>query len=117
MPKPVSSTPPTNRRTSLKFQKVARNLEAASTPKNLPAGFDQLPDAEKSLYFKQSAEQANKIVGIIQAGVKKANTENFIDSFRVAIIFEVVILSIVFALSFLLPRHIRPEAAEEGTNL
>lgn len=94
-----------------------KKLEAASTPKNLPAGFDQLPDTEKSLYFKQSAEQANKIVGIIQAGVKKANTENFIDSFRVAIIFEVVILSVVFGLSFLLPRHIRPEVAEEGTSL
>lgn len=59
-------------------------------------------------------QAAIAVQGAIQSAVKKANANNFTDSFRVAAIFEGVILVIVFALSFLLPRKISPEAMEAG---
>lgn len=46
----------------------------------------------------------------ITTAVKKANADNFSYAFRVAVIFEIVILGAVFLLSFTLPRHIRPES-------
>lgn len=51
-----------------------------------------------------------KISDVLSYQLKLANTNNFIDAYRVATIFEVAVLAVVFALSFLLPRHIRPEA-------
>ncbi len=62
----------------------------------------------------QQKQAAEKIKDIIQGAVKQANADNFISAFKVAMIFEVVILAIVFLLSFTLPRHIRPEAMQEG---
>lgn len=46
----------------------------------------------------------------INSAITHANADNFTDAFRVGMIFEGVVLAVVFALSFLLPRHIRPES-------
>jgi hypothetical protein len=75
-----------------------KKLESNNTTSNLSA--------------TQRAAQA-KIGSIIADQIKHANTNNFVDGFRVAVIFEGIILAIVFVLSFLLPRHIKPEAFEE----
>jgi hypothetical protein len=61
----------------------------------------------------QRAAQA-KISETITKNVKQANTDNFISGFKIALIYQMTILGIVFALSFLLPRHIRPEALQQG---
>lgn len=61
-----------------------------------------------------STPTTQKIGSIVADGAKKANTDNFINAFGAAIIFEYVLLAITFALSFLLPRHIRPELLEGG---
>jgi EmrB/QacA subfamily drug resistance transporter len=69
--------------------------------------------SQQSSQLSPEAQAAQQKVGTaITDGVKKANADNFIDSFRVATIFEAAILAIVFGLSFLLPRHIRPEAMQ-----
>ncbi len=59
------------------------------------------------------AETPSTIKDTLTTAVKQANAENFISAFGVAVIFELVILTIVFFLSFLLPRHIRPELMEQ----
>ena len=71
---------------------------ARMTPKQLAA----VQKAEK-----QATTATKKI---IESSVKKANADNFTSAFRVAVIFELVVLAAVFGLSFTLPRHIRPEA-------
>ena len=82
---------------SSKTPESCKRLEAAGTQSaNLPNGVGQ------------------KIGTSITSAVKQANNANFIDSFRVSVLFELTILATVVALSFLLPRHIRttdPELA------
>ena len=68
---------------------------------------------QASMTDAQHAAQA-KIAETITDSVKQANTDNFISGFRIALIYQMIILGIVFALSFLLPRHIRPEALQQG---
>ena len=58
--------------------------------------------------------QSEKLAAIIEDGVKQANTDNFIHAFGAGVIYQTVLISITFALSFLLPRHIRPEAMQQG---
>jgi len=48
---------------------------------------------------------------LAQAG-KQANESNFASAFSWSILYEIGLLVVVFALSFLLPRHIKPEAME-----
>jgi hypothetical protein len=55
-----------------------------------------------------------RIAGAIGENIKKANTDNFISGFNIALIYQMIMLGLVFALSFLLPRHIRPEALKEA---
>ncbi len=68
--------------------------------------------AQKQMSPDQVAAQ-NNISDTITGHIKQATATNFVDAFRTAVIFEFVILGIVFLLSFLLPRHIRPEAFQE----
>jgi hypothetical protein len=68
---------------------------------------------EATMTDAQRAAQA-KISETITKHVKQANTDNFISGFKIALIYQMTILGIVFALSFLLPRHIRPEALQQG---
>lgn len=72
---------------------------------------------QKEAVAKQQKDIGEKVKTTLESAVKKATADNFIDSFHVATFFEMAILAIVFALSFLLPRHIRPEATEEGASL
>ncbi len=57
---------------------------------------------------------SDAIQSTLTTAAKDANAKNFISAFGVAIVFELIILGIVFGLSFLLPRHIRPESMEQA---
>jgi len=58
--------------------------------------------------------QSEKLASIIEDGVKQANTDNFIHAFGAGVIYQTVLIGITFILSFMLPRHIRPEAMQQG---
>lgn len=93
---------------------VDRNAEKDSTV---------TPDSCKKL-TPSKAEQATmspaqltaqtKIADTVTQNIKKANTDNFISGFKIALVYQMGILGLVFALSFLLPRHIRPEALQQA---
>ncbi|HJP80947.1 MAG TPA: MFS transporter [Candidatus Saccharimonadales bacterium] len=59
-------------------------------------------------------EQSKKLASIIEDGVKEANANNFIHAFGAGIIYQTVLIGITFILSFMLPRHLRPEAMQQG---
>ena len=63
---------------------------------------------------KPQTPQSEKLATIIKDGVKQANTDNFIHAFGAGVIYQTVLISITFILSFMLPRHIRPEAMQQG---
>ncbi len=66
---------------------------------------------------QQSGPQtpATQAIGTAIADTAKtANADNFEHAFRSGIFYELGLLALTFALSFLLPRHIRPEAFEEA---
>lgn len=58
--------------------------------------------------------QSEKLATIIEDGVKQANMDNFTHAFGAGVIYQAVLIGITFILSFMLPRHIRPEAMQQG---
>jgi EmrB/QacA subfamily drug resistance transporter len=66
---------------------------------------------------QQSGPQtpATQAIGsAIAANAKTANADDFNHAFRSGIFYELGLLALTFLLSFLLPRHIRPEAMEQA---
>lgn len=59
-----------------------------------------------STFAEQSAAN-RQLAAVVTSGAKQANENNFVSSFGAAVVFELVILAIIFCLSFLLPRHIK----------
>lgn len=72
----------------------------------------ETPESCKTLENQPKNPASEKIATVITDGVKEANADNFINAFRAGTIYEGVLIALTFALSFLLPRHIRPEAAQ-----
>ena len=76
------------------------------------------PDSCKQLEASNTSQPANpvsdKIADSIATNIKKANAANFIHSYGMSVLFSYCLLATVFVLSFLLPRHIRPEATGQG---
>lgn len=70
-------------------------------------------DQQVTLTPEQRATQ-ERINSTITEHIKQANTNNFVSGFKVALVYQMIILGIVFGLSFLLPRHIRPEALQQA---
>ncbi len=64
------------------------------------------PESCKQLTSGPQTPATAKIGTIITDATKKANTDNFINAFKSAIIYEASILAAIFILSFLLPRAI-----------
>ncbi|HUB93591.1 MAG TPA: MFS transporter [Verrucomicrobiae bacterium] len=84
------------------FVDRSREKDTSATPpscKALQSGNSQTPLAIEST---------------LTDGAKSANAHNFITAFKAAIMFEAAVLAVVFLLSFLLPRHIRPEVMDEA---
>jgi EmrB/QacA subfamily drug resistance transporter len=73
------------------------------------------PDSCKALESQPQNPASKQIGTIITDGVKKANSDNFVNAFRAGVIYEFVLIAITFGLSFLLPRHIRPEVQQKTT--
>lgn len=93
---------------------VDRNAEKDSTI--TPASCKRLTPSKQeqaALSPTQLAAQ-QKIGNTITKNVKEANTNNFVSGFKIALIYQMSILGLVFALSFLLPRHIRPEVLQQA---
>jgi hypothetical protein len=58
---------------------------------------------------------ATQAIGAAIANTAKtANANDFNHAFRSGIFYELGLLALTFMLSFLLPRHIRPEAMEQA---
>jgi hypothetical protein len=91
---------------------VDRNAEKDSSV--VPESCKKLQQTDAARMTPQQAAIQQKIAGSVTENVKKANTDNFISGFNIALIYQMTMLGLVFALSFLLPRHIRPEAFQEG---
>ena len=72
------------------------------------------PDSCKKMQAGPQTPATQKIGSIIADSAKKANTDNFTNAFHASVIYEIVLIGVTFILSFLLPRHIRPEAMQEG---
>jgi EmrB/QacA subfamily drug resistance transporter len=68
------------------------------------------PESCKTLESQPQNPANEKIGSIISDGIKQANGDNFINAFRAGVIYESILISITFVLSFLLPRRIRQEA-------
>lgn len=113
---------------SIRTQLSAAHIPAAEQDQLLPAvkacfvdrsrqkDTSATPASCKQFSTEQTAPNslASTISSAITNGTKQANANNFTDSFRLALMFEGAILGAVFLLSFLLPKHIRPEALQEG---
>ena len=93
---------------------IDRNTEKDSTI--TPESCKKLiPDEKQQATLSPAQlEVQAKISDTITKNVKQANTDNFISGFKIALIYQMSILGLVFALSFLLPRHIRPEALQQA---
>lgn len=72
----------------------------------------ETPESCKTLESQPKNPASEKIATVITDGVKEANADNFINAFRAGTIYEGVLIALTFILSFMLPRHIRPEAAQ-----
>jgi EmrB/QacA subfamily drug resistance transporter len=72
----------------------------------------ETPESCKTLENQPKNPASEKIATVITDGVKQANADNFINAFRAGTIYEGILIALTFVLSFMLPRHIRPEAAQ-----
>jgi EmrB/QacA subfamily drug resistance transporter len=64
------------------------------------------PDSCKQLSSDPQTPASAKIGDILTKATKDANTNNFVNAFKAAVIYEGSILVVIFGLSFLLPRKI-----------
>lgn len=102
---------------------VLASVKTCYTDRAEAKDMSQTPESCKKLesskagngHMSQAQAAINqKMTESITKSVTQANANNFTNAFGVAVIFELVVLAVVFALSFTLPRHIRPEAYQEA---
>jgi EmrB/QacA subfamily drug resistance transporter len=70
------------------------------------------PDSCKQLQSGPQTPASAAIASTLGDAAKKANTDNFINAFKAAAIYEVALVVVTFGMSFLLPRHIRAQSME-----
>lgn len=70
------------------------------------------PDSCKKLQSGPQTPASAAIGATLADAAKKANTDNFINAFKAAAIYEVALVAVTFGMSFLLPRHIRTQSME-----
>lgn len=73
-----------------------------------------VPDSCKQSDVMPTTPLSGQISDIVTKHMKEANANNFVHSYGATIIFSYTLLATVFVLSFLLPRHIRPEALQQS---
>jgi EmrB/QacA subfamily drug resistance transporter len=119
------------------FTAVESNIRSELTAAHVPPqAQDQIIDSVRDCYNDRAAQKdatetpesckqfegenmpktpmSEKIGSIITDAIKQANTDNFTNAFRAGVIYESILIGITFILSFTLPRHIRPEAMQQG---
>ncbi|QQG51163.1 MAG: MFS transporter [Candidatus Saccharibacteria bacterium] len=74
----------------------------------------ETPESCEALEGQPANPMSEKIGSIIEESVKKANADNFANAFRAGLIYEGILIAVTFVMSFMLPRHIRPEAMQAG---
>jgi hypothetical protein len=57
---------------------------------------------------------AQAISNALERAGKDANAKNFANSFLWCLLYEGILLALMFGLTFLLPRHIRPESMQHA---
>jgi EmrB/QacA subfamily drug resistance transporter len=72
------------------------------------------PESCKKLENGPKNPASDAISKTVKDAAEKANTANFINAFKFAVIYEISLAAITFVMSFMLPRHIRPEAMEHA---
>lgn len=117
------------------FDTVAPKVHAQLSAAHIPAeAQDQILANAKACYVDRSSqkdsaatpESCKKLEGgpqnatnmsigtTIKKAVTEANAANFDHAFRAGVTYELILSAIVLFMSFLLPRHIRPQAFEEA---
>lgn len=93
---------------------VLKDVRTCFTDSAKQKDASQTPESCKKLE-EGPQTPASKVIGdAVKDAAKKANTDNFISAFKAAMLYEGALIAVTFVLSFLLPRHIRPEAMEEA---
>ena len=114
------------------FDAVSPKLKSELTAQHVPApAQEQIVSQVKKCFVDRSREKdatvlpasckqgesqallSKPLFDSIATTAKEANARNFNTAFRWSVIVEVAILVVVFLISFLLPKHFRPEAYEE----
>jgi EmrB/QacA subfamily drug resistance transporter len=93
---------------------IVESVKACYVDRTKQKDASETPESCKQTEQMPETPASAKITSIVTDAAKKANSDNFIHGFGVAVVFEYVLLGITFILSLLLPRHIRPEAYQEG---
>lgn len=120
---------------SASFTAVEPQIRSELTKANVPeAMHSQILDGAKACYTDRAAQKdaheipesckvlenqpanpASEAIGkVMTDAVKEANSNNFTNAFKAVVIYEAFLITATFIMSFFLPRHIRPEAMQQG---
>jgi EmrB/QacA subfamily drug resistance transporter len=91
---------------------IVNDIRTCFTDRTKQKDASVTPDSCKQLQTGPQTPASAAIGAVISDAAKKANSDNFINAFKAAAIYEGVLVAITFGLSFLLPRHIRRQASE-----
>lgn len=95
---------------------ILKSVKTCYNDRSAQKDSSDTPESCRQLEGEDQAKnpQSEKLAHIIQDGVKEANANNFIHAFGAGIIYQTILIAVTFVLSFMLPRHIRPEAMQQG---
>jgi EmrB/QacA subfamily drug resistance transporter len=91
---------------------IVNDIRTCFTDRTKQKDASVTPDSCKQLQAGPQTPASAAIGTVVSDAAKKANSDNFINAFKAAAIYEGVLVAITFGLSFLLPRHIRRQASE-----
>lgn len=74
----------------------------------------ETPESCKLLEGQAATPGSEVIATVVTNAVKEANSNNFTNGFKAVVIYESLLIGLTFVLSLFLPRHIRPEALQQG---
>lgn len=73
-----------------------------------------VPASCKQIENTQGSPLESKIGDIVATRMKEVNANNFVHGYGATIMFSYILLATVCILSFLLPRHLRPDAVQQS---
>jgi len=90
---------------------IIESVRTCYTDRAAQKDTSESPESCKVLEAQPQNPASKQIGDAITTGVKEANSDNFINAFKVGVMYELGLITLTFILSFLLPRHIRPQQA------